>query len=174
MADILSKNQRSLLMSRISNSNTKPEWVLRGALHRIGFRYTLNNRHLPGCPDLVFPKYKTAVFVHGCFWHGHPGCKDASIPKSNQQFWINKLTENSNRDAKNFGYLEKNGWKIEIVWECELLRSTLKTVEKVALSLDENLINKIHAKISLLNRSDLLKGAARNVSSRLRKRKLKV
>ncbi len=174
MVDILSKKQRSLLMSRVSSSNTKPEWVLRGALHRIGFRYRLSNRNLPGSPDIVLPKYKTAIFVHGCFWHGHPKCKSASVPKTNHKYWKNKLSENRKRDAKNIGELKNQGWKVQIVWECELLRNTLEIVGEVALSLDENLVNKIHSKLSSLSKSELLKTADRNVSSRLRSRKSKV
>ena len=99
MADSLSQEQRSILMSKVRSSDTKPEWILRCALHRFGLRYNLKNKHLPGNPDLVFPKYRTVVFVHGCFWHRHAGCKDASMPKSNRSFWTKKL-----RAGGSFGF----------------------------------------------------------------------
>ena len=95
MIDILTKKKRSSLMSKVRSSDTKPEWILRCGLHRLGFRYRLNNNHLPGRPDLVLSKYRAVVFVHGCFWHHHRGCKDATMPKSNRAFWEKKFSENN-------------------------------------------------------------------------------
>ena len=138
MADILSREQRSLLMSKVRSSDTKPEWILRCALHRLGFRYKLKNKRLPGNPDLVFPKYRTVVFVHGCFWHRHAGCKDASMPKTNQSFWTEKFSENVQRDTRVVESLLRQGWKVMIVWECELVNKTIETIEKVAHTIRSN------------------------------------
>lgn len=126
-------------MSKVRSSDTKPEWILRCALHRLGFRYVLKNKRLPGNPDLVFPKYRTVIFVHGCFWHRHAGCKDASMPKSNATFWTNKFSENVRRDTKAVEALTQQGWKVLIVWECELIKKTIETIEKVAQAIRNNL-----------------------------------
>lgn len=122
--DNISKEERSHVMSLVKQKNTKPEMIVRSFLHRNGLRYTLHNRSLPGKPDLVFLKYKTIVFVNGCFWHGHKAasCKLARIPKSNVEFWVNKIATNSRNDAKNFKLLKKLGWQILIIWECQLSR----------------------------------------------------
>jgi len=138
MVDILSESERSALMSKVASSDTKPEWIVRCGLHRLGFRYNLKNKHLPGSPDLVFPKYRTVVFVHGCFWHRHPGCKDASTPKSNQSLWAKKFSENLQRDARAVKALSQDGWNVLIVWECELMNSTIQTIEKVAHAIRRN------------------------------------
>jgi len=134
--DKLTKAQRSDLMSRIHSGNTKPEWILRCALHRLGYRYTVNNRHLPGRPDLVLPKYRTAIFVHGCFWHQHPGCPSASSPSSNTAFWQAKFAKNVARDARNALTLRKQGWNVLVLWECELVKHTLGTIEHVLRHLE--------------------------------------
>ena len=107
-------------MSRIRNKGTKPEVTLRKALFARGFRYRVNVRTLPGKPDIVLLRYKTVIFVHGCFWHGHPGCKYAYTPKSNTEFWVNKISGNRERDAVVKRELEEFGWKVIIVWECEI------------------------------------------------------
>src|SRR5690554_557805 len=96
--DIWDKEKRSEVMSKIRSKNTRPEMILRKALFARGFRYRVNDRRLPGTPDIVLPKYRTVVFVHGCFWHGHDGCKYASIPKTNTEFWVDKITTNKKRD----------------------------------------------------------------------------
>jgi DNA mismatch endonuclease (patch repair protein) len=120
MVDFLSPTGRSARMSRIRGKDTKPELALRKVLHGLGFRYRLNVADLPGKPDLVFRRYKTVVFVHGCFWHRHPGCKIATTPKSNTEFWIDKFEKNKERDARARKALEEAGWGVLVVWECEL------------------------------------------------------
>ena len=132
MTDIVSKKQRSKLMSKVRSRDTKPEWILRCGVHRLGFRYRIKNNRLPGCPDLVFPKFHAAVFVHGCYWHRHPGCKDASTPKSNVDFWEKKFTENVERDRRSIRQLENLSWRTLVVWECELTRNTVETIYRVA------------------------------------------
>lgn len=118
--DIVSKEKRSRMMSGIKGKNTKPELLLRSALHKLGFRFRIQRKDLPGKPDIVLPKYKTIIFVHGCFWHRHPGCKSAYTPKSNIEFWTNKLEGNVIRDRLTEKALEEMGWRILIVWECEV------------------------------------------------------
>lgn len=107
-------------MSGIKGKNTKPELLLRSALHKLGFRFRIQRKDLPGKPDIVLSKYKTIIFVHGCFWHRHPGCKYAYTPKSNIEFWTNKLEGNAIRDRLTEKSLEEMGWRIIIVWECEV------------------------------------------------------
>ncbi len=107
------------MMSKIRSKDTKPEITLRKAFFAKGFRYRINDKKLPGKPDIVFPKYKTIIFVHGCFWHDHKGCKRAHLPKSNTNYWENKIRRNKERDAENQELLSALGWKICIVWECE-------------------------------------------------------
>ena len=107
-------------MSRIKNKNTKPEITLRKALFARGFRYRVNVGKLPGKPDIVLPKYKTIIFVHGCFWHGHPGCKYAYVPKSNTKFWTTKISTNRGRDITTERKLVEMGWRVITVWECEI------------------------------------------------------
>jgi len=119
MTDRFSKAQRSANMSKIRNRDTKPELLVRSALHRLGFRYRLHQKHLPGKPDLVLPKYGTVVFVNGCFWHQH-SCKDGGYPKSNKTFWKMKLDKNVERDRRNKKELISKGWRVLSVWECEL------------------------------------------------------
>jgi len=120
MTDFLTKAQRSERMSRIRGRDTKPELVLRRLLHAQGFRYRLHNTSLPGKPDLVLAKYKAVVFVHGCFWHRHQGCNIATTPKSNVQFWTSKFENNVARDRRNVQALEGLGWRVFVVWECDL------------------------------------------------------
>ena len=120
MADIMTKEERSIRMSRIHSASTKPEIKLRRALWRIGFRYKVNDKKLPGKPDIVLPKYHTVVFVHGCFWHGHKGCPTSHIPETNTEFWKAKITRNQERDQEVWRQLEAKGWSVIIVWECQL------------------------------------------------------
>lgn len=106
-------------MARFKSANTKPEVQVRRALHALGFRFRLHRKDLPGTPDIVLPKLRTAIFVHGCFWHQHPGCKAARIPKSNPVFWTNKFKKNETRDVANIVDLKARGWATVVVWECE-------------------------------------------------------
>ena len=126
-------------MSRVHSSSTKPEVILRHSLWRLGFRYRINDRQLPGSPDVVLPKYRTAVFVHGCFWHGHKGCKYYTVPKTNTNFWVSKVARNQERDQKVWRKLEAKGWSVIIVWECQIKKTTLdETVERVAAEIALN------------------------------------
>ncbi len=134
--DVHSKAQRSYNMSQIHSKDTKPELKVRKYLFSRGFRYRKNCKKLPGCPDIVLPKYKTVIFVNGCFWHGHEGCRYFVMPKSNVEFWQNKINYNIERDKKNIEKLHDLGWNIIIIWECELKP---KTIEKTIYSL-ENMI----------------------------------
>jgi len=118
--DIVSREKRSRMMSAIGGKDTRPELKVRSYLHSKGFRFRLHVRNLPGRPDMVFPKYRTVVFVHGCFWHRHDGCNLAYHPKTNVDFWEKKFQGNVERDLRNLQELEKDGWKVLIIWECEL------------------------------------------------------
>lgn len=120
MVDFLSPKERSERMSRIVGKDTRPELALRRVLHGLGFRYRLHGAGLPGKPDLVLPRYKTVVFVHGCFWHRHADCSIATTPKSNTSFWIEKFQKNMARDARVSKALEEAGWKVLVAWECEV------------------------------------------------------
>ncbi|MFW5869687.1 MAG: very short patch repair endonuclease [Planctomycetota bacterium] len=115
--DNLSGQQRSEVMSRIKGKDTKPELVIRKALHTLGYRYRLHRRDLPGTPDIVFPKYKTAVFVNGCFWHFHE-CELFQMPKTRTEWWRKKLEGNRRRDRKNLQVLMEKNWRVCIIWEC--------------------------------------------------------
>lgn len=120
MTDTFTKQKRSEVMSRIRNGNTKPEIKVRSFLHRLGFRFSLRSAKLPGKPDIVLKRRKTIVFVHGCFWHLCPHCKGGRIPKSNQVYWKEKLIKNRDRDRKNEDALANLGWKVLVVWECQI------------------------------------------------------
>ena len=117
--DIFSKKARSKIMSAIKGKNTKPEILVRKSLHSLGHRFRLHKKDLPGKPDIILPKYKVAIFVHGCFWHQHKGCKSATIPTSNVEYWSEKLKKNVERDRKNISSLRRQGYKIKVIWECE-------------------------------------------------------
>lgn len=118
MADFLTPKERSERMSRNRSSNTSPELALRRELHRLGLRYTLGNKKLPGKPDIVLPRHKAVVFVHGCFWHRHEGCNIATTPKSNTVFWQEKFDRNVARDSRVTAELTQLGWKVFVAWEC--------------------------------------------------------
>jgi DNA mismatch endonuclease (patch repair protein) len=133
MVDTLTPTQRSERMSRIRSANTLPEVALRKALHRLGFRFRLHGRRLPGKPDIVLRKYHTVILVHGCFWHRHEGCKVATTPKSNTEFWVEKFDRNVRRDAVVVDQLEAAGWRVLVVWECELTSSDKATAKAIAL-----------------------------------------
>ena len=119
MSDIFSFQKRSDIMSKIGGKNTKPEILVRKFLFSKGFRYRINVKTLPGKPDIVLPKYKTVIFVNGCFWHGH-NCKKGKLPSSNIDFWRGKISNNKLRDDKNSDLLIKRGWKVIIIWQCEI------------------------------------------------------
>ena len=120
MTDVVSVATRSQMMSGIKGKNTKPELIVRSYLHKQGFRFRLHPSRLPGVPDLILPKYKAAIFVHGCFWHQHSKCKFATTPKTNAEFWRLKLRGNVVRDAKVTAMLEAEGWRVIVIWECQV------------------------------------------------------
>lgn len=124
MADIVDPATRSRMMSGIQGKNTKPELLVRKYLHNRGLRYRLHVKNLPGKPDIVLPKYRTIVFIHGCFWHQHHNCKFATTPDNRSNFWANKLAQNVARDQYQVNALKESGWRILIVWECELRNGT--------------------------------------------------
>jgi len=123
MADVHDKATRSFNMSQIKGKNTKPEMIVRRFLHARGFRYKLHDRTLPGKPDIVLPKYKTAIFIHGCFWHGHKGCRYFVVPKTRTEFWLTKINRNEANDSKALHALRNEGWKVIIAWECNVKTS---------------------------------------------------
>lgn len=118
--DVLSREKRSQIMASVKSSDTKPEMLVRRYLHAHGFRYGLHNRKLPGSPDIVLRKYKTVIFINGCFWHGHEGCKYYRLPKSNIEFWQTKIERNRQRDIETVKALKTKGWRVITIWECEL------------------------------------------------------
>ena len=120
MVDHLSKEKRSWNMSRILSKNTKPETIVRSTLHRMGFRFRIGVKELPGRPDIVLSKYNTIIFVHGCFWHRHKGCKRCTTPSSNPAYWFNKFQKNVQRDKLVVKELQEIGWRVIIIWECEV------------------------------------------------------
>lgn len=122
--DRLSPEKRSEVMGRVKGKNTTPELCVRKLLHRMGYRFRLHRKDLPGKPDIVLPKYRLCIFVNGCFWHQHPGCARASIPASNTGFWNAKLTRTKERDRQNIIELSKLGWRSLVIWECETKNSS--------------------------------------------------
>ena len=139
MSDVLTPQQRHRCMSHIRSKATKPEILVRKWLWAHGYRYRLNVKSVPGKPDIVMRKYRTAIFVNGCFWHGHEGCKYFVMPKTNTDFWQNKIAHNRQRDQKNYDTLINAGWQIIILWQCKLTKSELElTMQSVALALNQN------------------------------------
>lgn len=130
--DIVTPDRRSRMMASIRGKNTKPEMVVRKLVHGLGFRFRLHRRDLPGSPDLVFPRMRKVIFVHGCFWHRHPGCRFAYTPKSNIRFWLTKLNTNMRRDAMMQQALVEAHWEVLVVWECEV--ENLVTLSQKILS----------------------------------------
>lgn len=129
MTDIVDRATRSRMMSGIRGKNTKPELVVRGFLHRAGLRFRLHAK-LPGKPDLAFPKYRTVVFVHGCFWHRHEGCPFSTTPASNIEFWQKKFRDNMRRDVEAKRQLEEQGWRVLVIWACQLDETHLENLEQ--------------------------------------------
>jgi len=139
MADIVDQQTRSRMMSRIRGSNTKPEILLRRALHAEGFRFRINVRRLPGTPDIILPRWNAAILVHGCFWHRHPGCPKATTPASNRSFWQEKFTANVKRDRRALLQLDELGWRTLTIWECAIGRHVpAPLVQEVAVFLRGN------------------------------------
>lgn len=134
MTDFMTPEQRSRAMSRVRGSETRLERLVRSELHKRGFRFRKNVKELPGRPDIVLPKYKAIVFVHGCFWHGHQECPAAKLPEANHEFWDNKITANAERDRRQQDKLRQLGWRIETIWGCSLKThaSRGKTLEKLS------------------------------------------
>lgn len=119
-------------MSHIRSKNTKPEQLVRQALWHNGFRYRLHVKSLPGKPDIVLPKYRTVIFINGCFWHGHEGCRYYVIPKTNTSFWQDKITSNKARDVRDGSALKESGWRVVTIWECELKKGVIEgTIERL-------------------------------------------
>jgi len=125
MADVHDPETRSYNMSQIKDKNTKPEMLVRKYLFSKGFRYRLHDKKLPGKPDIVLPKYNTVIFIHGCFWHGHEDCKYFVIPKSRTEWWTEKITKNKENDNKHITSLKAKGWKVLIIWECQLKKNVM-------------------------------------------------
>lgn len=158
MSDRLDKERRHANMAAIHGKDTKPEMVVRRWLWRHGFRYRLNYPWLPGKPDIVLRKYRTCIFVNGCFWHGHEGCKYYTVPKTNTEFWVNKVRRNQERDEKVRDKLALMGWRTITIWECELKPAQREsTLESLAYTLNKAFLDdhsvkpyKIHEAESLL------------------------
>ncbi len=133
MSDVHDKQTRSFNMSRIRSKNTKPELIVRKFLFSNGFRFRIHVKSLPGTPDIVLPKYKAVIFIHGCFWHGHENCRYFVVPKTRTDWWLNKIRRNKQLDSDNFRNLTKQGWKIITIFGCELKQhirnQTLKRIE---------------------------------------------
>jgi len=129
-------------MSRIHSKNTTPELFVRSLLHRNGFRFRLHVKSLPGCPDIVLPKYHIAMFVNGCFWHMH-GCSNSRIPKTRSEWWKRKLESNVRRDEKNYSALKSMGWKVMVVWECEIRRVSIEKLELAGIRIVQRVVDVI-------------------------------
>ena len=139
--DTLTARKRSLLMAKVKTKNTRPEMTIRSLLHARGFRFRNNVKKLPGSPDIVLAKYKTVIFVHGCFWHQHEGCRKSRRPTTRVEFWNDKLDKNIERDIDKEKLLESSGWKVLTVWECEISKKRVDdTIRK--------LTDEIHAAVS--------------------------
>jgi DNA mismatch endonuclease, patch repair protein len=134
MTDVHTPQQRHFNMQQIKSTNTKPELLVRKFLFANGYRYTLHNKKLPGTPDIVLPKYRTVIFVHGCFWHGHNNCKYYKVPKTRTDWWLNKIGRNKSNDEDAVKALKKEGWKVMVVWECGLKPAKVETVLKKLLT----------------------------------------
>jgi DNA mismatch endonuclease (patch repair protein) len=137
MADKLSKEKRGWNMSRIKSKDTKPELLIRKAIYKLGYRYRLHKKGMPGRPDVVINRIKTTVFVNGCFWHRHGDCSEASRPKTNSEFWENKISKNVERDVKNYKILQSAGWKVIVIWECEISNEIEKNINLLKIKLSE-------------------------------------
>ena len=129
MVDKFSKRKRSEIMSHIKSKNTKPEITVRKIIYSLGYRYRLHRKDLPGKPDLAFIKKKKVIFINGCFWHGHSGCKKSALPDTNYEFWNDKIKKNVNRDTLNYKRLKDMGWKYLVIWQCEIKNDKLENIK---------------------------------------------
>src|SRR5690242_12106369 len=134
MVDKLTSARRSWNMSRIRGKNTQPEIAVRKLLHRLGYRFRLHTRNLPGRPDIVLPKFKTVIFVHGCFWHGHKGCRYFVVPKSRTEWWVSKIKRNKELDEINAAKLREMGWRVVEIYECQLKKAVIGSTEEWLLT----------------------------------------
>jgi DNA mismatch endonuclease (patch repair protein) len=139
MTDFMTQEQRKRCMSHVKGKDTIPEIIIRKALWQAGFRYSLKSK-LPGKPDIVLPKYRAVIFVHGCFWHSHPGCQKSKLPSTRKEFWTSKITANVQRDKRNVSELRKMGWRVAVIWECSLKNLNLQ--EKSFIALQEWIFSK--------------------------------
>lgn len=142
MDSLIPSWHRKWNMSRIHSKNTTPELFVRSLLHRNGFRFRLHVKSLPGCPDIVLPKYHIAMFVNGCFWHMH-GCSNSRIPKTRSEWWKRKLESNVRRDEKNYSALKSMGWKVMVVWECEIRRVSIEKLELAGIRIVQRVVDVI-------------------------------
>ena len=148
MPDVLTPTQRHRCMSRIRSKATKPEMAVRRWLWAHGYRYRLNVRSVPGKPDIVMRRYRTAIFVNGCFWHGHEGCGKFRMPQSNTGFWQAKITRNRERDRQNYDILLQNGWQVIVLWECKLAKPNIEnTMQQTAVALNKNFLQIIRKSV---------------------------
>jgi len=138
MTDIWSKEKRSEVMSRIRGKNTKPEIILRSQLFKRGFRFRIHKKNLPGKPDIVLAKYRTVIFVHGCFWHYHKDCKEGRIPSTNSKYWKEKLIKNVEKDNRHIRELEGLRWRVIVIWECEIEKHLKQTLEKIVVEIKQS------------------------------------
>lgn len=168
MPDILSPSQRHRCMSRIRGKNTKPEILVRKGLHARGFRFRLHNKKLPGSTDVVLPKYGVAIMVNGCFWHGHKGCRYATRPKTNIEFWETKIVRNRHRDEVTTAHLEALGWTVITIWECELRGRTNVDARLDELAEDILLAGENKSKQEVARQQN--KSAARKMSEEMLRR----
>ncbi|WP_373325794.1 very short patch repair endonuclease [Sporomusa paucivorans] len=135
--DIWSREKRSEVMAKIKSKDTKPEKAVRSLLHRMGYRFRIHRKDLPGRPDIILPKYRAVIFVHGCFWHLHEGCRDGTVPKTGTGKWREKLENNVARDKRNIGQLEELGWRVLTLWECEIEKKPEKIRQRLEAFINE-------------------------------------
>jgi len=144
MVDVFSQKKRSEIMQKIGPKHSEPERYVRSLVHRMGYRFRLHRKDLPGTPDMVFPKYRKVIFVHGCFWHGHKGCKKSKLPETNTAFWKEKISKNIKRDYSNYNDLKSLGWDYLVLWQCQIKKKKIGCLEKKIVSfLTESVNNSI-------------------------------
>jgi len=169
--DPLDKKQRSLHMSLIRAENSRPEILLRSILHRLGFRFRVNVKSLPGKPDIVLRKHQAVIFVHGCFWHAHPNCKRARIPSSNRRYWKKKFERNKEKDAKNIREIKRLGWRPCVVWECQVMKSPQAVARRVFRFLTGSPLSMDDSSYDFPEKRELLHVAEKRRNYLIRKKK---